>query len=169
MARARLELKEHIGPEELAKRYRSSSDGIERSHWHILWLYSRYKNADKVAEETAYSAVWVRTVVRRYNELGVEGVGDLRHHNPGGQFLLSEKQMEKLGTALEGESPDKGLWTGPKVAQWMGKQIGRKVSAVTGWKYLVRLDQTLQVPRPRHKDSANPQQQEAFKKSSKAM
>lgn len=167
MSRARLELKEHLSLKELEARYRSSMEGIERSQWQILWLYGQYRNADKVAEITAYSAGWVRAVVKRYNQQGAAAVGDLRQHNPGGQYVLDQAQMQALERALEQESPDRGLWTGPKVAQWIRTKSGRQVSAVTGWKYLVRLDQSLQIPRPRHKDSASQAQQEAFKKNSR--
>jgi transposase len=165
MSRPRLVLKEHLSLQELEKRYRSSSEGIERSHWQILWLYAQYNDADKVASVVAYSPVWVRELVKRYNQHGVSAVGDLRCNNPGGQYVLDEKQLGELESALSQEAADGGLWTGPKVAQWIAAKTGCKVSAVTGWKYLLRLNQSLQVPRPKHEDSASEQEREAFKKT----
>ena len=42
--------------------------------------------------------------------------------------------------------------------------LGKKVSDVTGWNYLVSLGFSLQVPRPAHENRATPEEQEAFKK-----
>jgi transposase len=165
MSKPRLQLKKHMSIEELARGYRSCQDPIERSHWQIIWLYAQYGNAAKVAERTAYSGVWVRKLVKRYNEGGKESLRDLRHDNPGESCLLSEKQQARLVKALAKEAPGMSLWTGPKVAQWIEEKTEVKVHASTGWRYLVRLDHSLQVPRPRHKKAATPEAQAAFKKN----
>ena len=74
MSKPRLALKNHLSVRELEQGYRQCQDPIERSHWQIIWLYAQYGNADKVAELTAYSGVWVRKFVNRYNERGSERV-----------------------------------------------------------------------------------------------
>ena len=165
MASRRLGIVEHHSLEELEAGYRGSSDPIERSHWQIVWLYKQYGNVDQVAGLVAYSRSWVRTMVKRYNEYGEAGLKDLRHDNPGNPRLLSPAQEADLNKALEKEALGLSLWTGPKVAAWMGKKTKRKVSKVTGWKYLVRLGHSLQVPRPHHRDGASPQEQQKFKKN----
>jgi transposase len=165
MSKPRLELKAHLSVEELEAGYRKCQDPIERSHWQIIWLYAQYENAAKVAEMTAYSGVWVRALVKRYNEAGKDSLRDLRHDNPGEACVLSDKQQASLVKALAKDAPGLSLWTGPKVAQWIEAKTKVKVHATTGWRYLVRLDHSLQVPRPRHKKAAPPEAQAAFKKN----
>jgi transposase len=165
MSKPRLQLKKHLSIEELEQGYRGCQDAIERSHWQIIWLYAQYGDAGKVAKITAYSGAWVRKLVKRYNEDGKDSLRDLRHDNPGEGCLLSEQQQKGLVKALTKEAPGMSLWTGPKVAQWIEEKTKVKVHATTGWRYLVRLDHSLQVPRPRHKKAASPEEQAAFKKN----
>lgn len=167
MASKRIELAKHMSIQALGQGYRSCSDPIERSHWQIVWLYGQYGNADKVAELVAYSAIWVREIVKRYNRMGVAGLKDLRHENPGQARVLSQAQEKALAKALQKETEGLGLWTGPKVAQWIKQTTKQKVSAVTGWLYLCRLGYSLQVPRPQHQQAASPEEQVAFKKNFK--
>jgi transposase len=120
-----------------------------------------------VAEVTGYSTKWVREILRRYQERGVEGLGDRRHHNPGAaeRALLDAAQREELREALKRPPPDGGLWSGPKVALWMAQKTARRrVRAQRGWDYLKKLGHTPQVPRPSHAE-ADPEEQEDFKKS----
>ena len=167
MSRPRLTLHPHQTNQELEHAYRTATDPIERSHRHIIWLYAQRGNADAVATLTAYSAAWVRELVKRYNRDGPTALRDLRHDNRGEGRLLAPNQQEALREALGRSAPDAGLWTSAKVATWIEATTGQAVSVVTGWKYLRRLEHTLQVPRPRHRDSATPEQREAFKKSSR--
>jgi transposase len=165
MSKPRLQLKKHLRVEALEQGYRSCQDPIERSHWQIVWLYAQYGDAAKVAEMTAYSGAWVRQLIKRYNERGGDGLRDLRHDNPGEAPVLSEKQQASLLKALAKDAAGLSLWTGPKVAQWIEEKTEVKVHATTGWRYLVRLDHSLQGPRPRHQKAASPEAQSAFKKS----
>ncbi len=63
---------------------------------------------------------------------------------------------------------DGGLWTGPKVAAWMGARLGQKVWPQRGWDYLRRLEHSLQVPRPRHAEAASAEEQALYKKARRA-
>ena len=79
--------------------------------------------------------------------------------------LLTTQQLEKLSIVLKEVPPDKGIWTGPKVAQWIGAEIGReKVWPQRGWDYLKKCRYSLQTPRPRHK-KGDKIEQEKFKKN----
>jgi transposase len=158
-------LNDHLTVEELGARYRRVRDPVERSHAQIVWLIARGRSAKEAAQITGYSARWVSEVVRRYNEGGPEALGDRRHENPGGRFLLEEDQRRELADALGGPAPDGGLWTGPKVASWIEEKTGKKTHPQRGWVYLKRLGFSLRRPRPRHHE-ADQQEQEAFKKTS---
>jgi transposase len=139
----------HLTGAELDARYRAARDPVARTRWQVIRLVARGRACAEAAEIVGYSVDWVRIVIRRYNAAGPEAVADGRRTNPGGATLLSTAQQAELRVALGGPAPDGGLWTGPKVAAWIGQRIGRPVGAQRGWEYLRRLGFTLQRPRPR--------------------
>jgi len=115
----RLELSPHASTEELEHLYRKAKDPVERSHRQIVWLLGEGKTTGEVCEVcevTGYSPGWVRRIARRYNERGVEGLGDRRHSNPGAKkrALLEEEGRAELGEALSGPPPGRsGATSGP--------------------------------------------------------
>jgi transposase len=160
----RIAVKPHLSLEEIESRYRKATDAVARSHWQIIWLLSQGKTAQQLVEVIGYSYDWIRCIVRRYNQEGPQALGDRRHHNPGGTFLLSPEQQVQLQQALDEPPPDGGLWSGPKVARWIYARMGRKVPPQRGWEYLKRLNYSQRVLRPRHA-KADPVAQEDFKKT----
>jgi transposase len=122
-----------------------------------------------VARMVGYSEKWVREIARRYEEQGVEGLGDRRHGNPGAKerALLDEEGQARLRQALLEETPPGGgMWSGPKVARWIEQETGlEKVHAQRGWEYLRKVGMSPQVPRPSNAQGADPEEREAFKKS----
>jgi transposase len=56
---------------------------MKRSHLQIVWLLSEGRTTREVSKVTRYSLGWVRKIARRYNERGLQGLGDRRHRNPG--------------------------------------------------------------------------------------
>ncbi len=153
---------DHLSVDDLTHRYRKVTDPIERSHFQIIWLLARGKRVREVAENTGYCANWIRILARRYNQDGPRALADQRQYNKGASPLLSEEQRGKLQQALEHGTPDKGLWTGPKVALWMGEQTGRNIRPQRGWDYLKQVGFSLHIPRPRH-HKADREKQESFK------
>jgi transposase len=119
----------------------------------------------EVREATGYSAEWIREISRRYNERGAQGLGDRRHEIPDASPLLCASEQRQLSEALERPPRDGGLWNSRKVAEWIEERTGRRgLRAQRGWEYLRRLGYTPQVPSPSNAE-ADPEQQEAFKKS----
>src|SRR3954447_13930593 len=110
---------EHLDADELYHRYREEQDPIKRTHLQIVWLLTSGRPAKVAAEMTGYSQRWISVLVGRYNEAGVDGLGDLRRFNPGSRPLLDADQRERLDRALDDPPPDGGLWTGRLVAQWI--------------------------------------------------
>ncbi len=158
-----MSIRADLSGEELERRYRQASDPVARSQWQIVWLVAQGQPSEQVVEVTGYSLTWVRTVARRYNADGEQGIGDRRHANGGGPRLLAPEQEAELDRALEGAAPDGGRWTAGKVAGWIAARIGRPVGVQTGWRYLRRLDWRRYRPRPQHA-KADAQAQAAFKK-----
>jgi transposase len=167
----RLELSPHANIEELENRYRKAKDPVERSHRQIVWLLSEGRTTGEVCEVTGYSPGWVRQIARRYNERGVEGLGDRRHGNPGAKerALLDEAGKAELVEALQGSPPASvagGMWSGPKVARWIARRNGlEQVHVQRGFEYLRKVRYSPQVPRPSNA-SADTSEQEAFRKLS---
>ncbi len=163
----RIHVEKHVTTQGLEKRYREASDGVERTHYQIVWLLSQGKLTREVVEATGYSAEWIRQIAWRYNRLGEQGLGDRRHRNPGARHraLLSPQLRGELGEALSSPPPDGGMWNSRKVAEWIGGRIGRKVSVQRGWEYLRLLGYTPQVPRPTH-SMADTDKQEEFRGNS---
>ena len=161
----------HATTEELEHRYRKAKDPVERSHHQIVWLLSEGKRTEEVCEVTGYSPGWVRKIARRYNEWGVDALGDRRHSNPGAKerALLDEDGEAELLEALQGAPPASvggGMCSGPKVARWIAQRNGlEKVHAQRGFEYLRRARYSPQVPRPANV-RAEASEKEAFKKVS---
>jgi transposase len=156
----------HLSPAELGQRYRAARSPVERSHLQIVWLLSQGRGEREVAQVTGYGRRWVAEVVRRYDEEGPDGLGDRRRGNAGARPLLGAGDEAALRAALAEPPADGGLWTGPKVAAWMGVRLGRRVWPQRGWDYLKKLGYSAQRPRPRHAKAASPEEQAAYKKSS---
>lgn len=139
-----------LSADELKERYLAAQDRVERTHFQVLHLARlQWRSAD-IAEATGYSVVWVRSLVRRYNEGGPEALEDQRHHNPGQPRLLSGAQEADLERRLRTPPEDGGLWSGPKVAQWIRAELGRDVADARGWEVLRRLGWRPLRPRRRH-------------------
>src|SRR3954447_1766478 len=102
-------------------------------------------------------------IARRYNERGVEGLGDRRHANPGARerALLDEEGQAELREALCGPPPGGGMWSGPKVACWIAQRNAlEKVHAQRGWEYLRKVGHSPQVPRPSNAQGADDSERE---------
>lgn len=160
------EMAGHLNAEDLGRRYRAARDRVERGHLQVVWLLRQGRSPAEVARIMGLSRPWVAEIVRRYNEGGPDGLGDRRRGNAGAKPLMGGEDETALRAALAEPPADGGLWTGPKVAAWMGARLGREVWPQRGWDYLRRLGYSSQVPRPRHARAASPEEQAAYKKSS---
>jgi transposase len=167
MPRPRLPIILHLGPEEIAQRYRRCKDGLEKTHWQVLWLLTRAQDPltpAQVADHVGLTPSWVRTILKRWNAQGPQGLLDRRATTNGGQSKLTEEQQAQLREALQQRPADGGLWSGPKVAAYVRQRWGVIVGQVTGWKWLRRLGFTLQVPRPGHPKAASAARRQEWKR-----
>jgi transposase len=149
----RLQIAPHLPVAELERRYRQASEGIERSHYQIIWLLAQGRKSEDVATLTSYSRLWIYELVRSYNRCGPDALGDKRRENPGKSPLLNDVQQAQLWQALQDSPTDGDLWDGPKVAQWMSSVLGRKIHPQRGWEYLKNLEMRRRRPRPAHIES----------------
>lgn len=159
-----IKLKDHLKVSEIERRYRATADGVERSHWQIIWLLAQGKRTREVAEITGYSVVWIRALVKRYNANGPAGLDDTRHDNPGRRALLNANQLAQLRTEVAAAEQVGQPWNGVQVAAWMSQCLGQPVYAVRGWEVLSRWGFTRKLPRIRHA-KVDLTEQAAFKKT----
>jgi len=154
----------------LEGRYRKASDPVLRTHLLMIWRMALGDSIREVARMVGYSEKWTRQIARRYEDEGVEGLGDRRHGNLGAKerALLDEAGEEELLEALlSGSPPGGGMWNGPKVARWIKERNGlKKVHVQRGFEYLRKVGMSAQVPRPSNAQGADSSEREAFKKVS---
>ena len=160
----RISVATHLSIGELEQCYRQALYGLESRQYQIIWLLAQGKKTEEVEEITGYSRTWMYALVKRYNELGVEGLGDLRRFNQGAQPLVDDIHQAQLWQVLQGSAPDGGLWNGRKVANWLSNLTGQNISRQRGWEILRQMTFRLRVPRPSHTE-ANCVEQEAWKKN----
>lgn len=162
----RISLAAHLSLEELEQSYRQATNAKESRQYQMLWLLAQGKSSQEVSQITGYSRNWLYILVRRYNELGTEGIGDHRRNNKGASPLIDDVLQAQLWQVLQDPAPDGGLWNGRKVAHWLSQVTGEEISRQRGWEILRQMTFRLRVPRPSHTD-ADPVAQEDWKKNSK--
>lgn len=160
----RISISPHLTIDELAQRYRQATHPTERSHYQIIWLLAQGRPTEEVTAVTGYSRDWIYQLVRSYNRLGPEALGDLRRHNPGAMPKLNDVQQAQLLEAVRGPAPDGGLWNGRKVTDYVKEAFGITMGRQQGWVYLKQMGWRLRVPRPQHQETDLAAQQEWKKK-----
>ena len=160
---APLKLPPHLSSEEITQRYRSCTDGVEKTHWQIIWLLDQGQHVPAIAAELGYTETWVRTLVHRYIDQGSDGLQDRRRRNPGAPPLVSAAVRTELQARLVDPPDDGGLWSGPKVAAWLSQRLERPIAPQRAWEVLRSLGFTLQRPRPTAV-ATDPAAHAAFKK-----
>jgi transposase len=163
----RLPVVRHLSAERAEAQYRACKHPIEKTRWHAVWLLLRTdesRTPAQVADLVGLSVITTRDVLKRWNAHGPDGLTDGRKGN-GAPSKLDDDQRAQLLTALKKRPPDGGLWSGPKVATFVRQKWGVEIWPQTGWKWLVDLGFTLQVPRPSHPRAADPPTRKRWKKT----
>jgi transposase len=158
-------LQPYLSIDELEHRYRTAKEPNERTWWQILWLLAQGHTATELSRVIGYRAYWIGQIAKRYNEQGPEGMHNRRHttsYRPAP--VLSAEQQEELRAQLAQAAAQNQHWRTHQVAAWMSEQLGRPVSYSLAWSYLVKLRDSLQLPRSQHA-LADPEEQAEFKKT----
>src|SRR3712207_7008630 len=157
---------DHLSVLALEQPYRFCTDVIAARHVQTIWLLAKGHEIAEVSATVSFARRWVERLLSRYNAHGPQALGDLRRQNGTSPSVLRPDLLEKLKDRLREPPPDGGLWTGPKVAAWMARELGlAAVLPQRGWEALQAIGWTVQKPRPRHPASATPEERAAFKKS----
>lgn len=157
---------DHLSVEELGRRARTSGDACAARHYQAIWLLAQGRRVAEVAATTGFVPRWLEQLAQRYNQFGPEALGDRRRRNGARARLLTPALLDKLRTRLRTPPPDGGVWTTPKVAAFMARELGlASVYPQRAWEALQAIGWSIQAPRPRNPAAAGPEDQAAFKKS----
>jgi len=158
----------HLSNIELESEYKAAADPVAKSHFHALWLVSEGYSVAEVARLLSFSARWIHTLIKRYNERGPAALADLRGGNGAAPRILTPEALAALKERIVSSPDDGGVWSGPKIARWLAGFHGVKlVHDQRGWDALVAIGYSVQKPRPRHPQAASEEGRATLKKSSK--
>lgn len=161
-----LQIVPHLSLEEVEVKYKKTKDSVEKGRLQIIKLLLQGKKCSEVVKLSSFGIDYIYRVVHFYNKHGPESLKDKRKQNGGNRAILSLQQRAKLAKAItEEKPPGGGLWTGPKIQEWVQQEVGVSVGHTCAWEYLQKLGFALKVPRPAHKKK-DKQALEQFKKNS---
>lgn len=135
----RLHLAAHHSPDALGAAYRAETDALRARQLQVIWMVARDIPTTQIQDATGLSASWVYSIVRRYNDGGLEGLGDRRASNGGHHRLLSDAQLSALRELLDSPPPSGDRWSTAEVAAWMSGQLDREISRKVAWRHMTRL------------------------------
>ena len=158
----------HLSAAELQAGWRESKDATLARHYQVIWLLAEGRSCAEVARLTGFVRRWVEELAARYNRFGPASLGDRRRRNGAKPRVLTPEILAMLRERVKSPPDDGGVWTAKKVAAVIAATLGvARVAEQRGWEALRAIGWTIQRPRPRHAQAATPEEQEAFKKSSR--
>jgi len=138
---------------EIAARSVSAPTAAERRRWQLIGLLADGAPLAEIEAATGYRPRTIREIAQRYQASGAATLTDRRVQSPGAPRLLTPFPEHELWQALQGPAPDGGMWTGPKVAQWIAAKTGKRIYRQRGWEYLRRLAGA-KLPTPAERSAA---------------
>jgi hypothetical protein len=124
---------------DIAARCASAPTAAERRRWQVIGLLADKRPLAEIVAATGYRPRTIREIAQRYGKAGAAALADRRAQSQGAPPVLSPSLQHDLQHALQSPPPDGGVWTGPKVAQWIAAKTGKRVHRQRGWEYLRRL------------------------------
>jgi len=117
----------------------SAPTAAEHRRWQVIGLLADGVSLAEIVAATGYRPRTIREIAQRYQASGAAALVDRRAQSRGAPRLLPPLLEHELWLALQGPAPDGGMWTGPKVAQWIAAKTGKRIFRQRGWEYLRRL------------------------------
>lgn len=130
----------------------------------LLCAIHRKKAAslDDIAEITNLKRATVHSILRRFQERGINGKDAIKQ--TGRPPFLTLKQRKEIVRQLEKGPPKNrtGLWSTKEVQEFIKQKYGVKYTNVHVWELLRALGFTVQKPRPRHRKAPDAEEVERF-------
>jgi|SRR6476661_10291800 len=95
----------HLSVEELQARFREAKTTTQAHHYQIIWLKACCKTTAEVMPVTGYSRGWIYELVRGYNHLGPECLGDQRCNNTDSDPLLNDVEQTMVVASPTAATP----------------------------------------------------------------
>ena len=152
----------HLSVDELQAGYRGSDDATPARHCHVIWLLVQGRTCADVAGLASFALRRVEQLLERYNAFGPGNIGDRRRGNGAAPTVLTPEMMAAVRERARRQPDDGGVWLARNVAAFMAAELGRRVAEQRVWEPLCAIGWTIQSPRPRHVESATPEEQAAF-------
>lgn len=130
--------------------YKASSDAVERRRLQVLALLREGKAKAEVQAITRYSDPSYAKVLQRYQEHGLDGLKDGRHHNPGVRPLLSDQELLLLAQTIRADYAQGQVWSGRRVQRWVKDALDKDVHVSRAYEFLHAVSFSQQSPRPQH-------------------
>lgn len=154
------------GIDELRRTARGQRDARMRIRLQAVILARQGRTAEEIAESLDASRRAVQKWVQRYNQSGMEGLR--RRRGQGRREKLSLEEKDRLCSRIDAGSREEDevcTLRGKDVQQIVQKEFGKLYPLSSVYALLHRLGYSCLMPRPKHRQ-ADPQAQEAFKKTS---
>jgi hypothetical protein len=162
-------IKPHLNDDELKFNFKNADDQKIKDRWHLLWLVQAKKLETTKASvylghDKSYGCYWIK----EYNKKGPSVITEKKITNPNlGDPKITKEMKNDLFKAFIEPVPENiggGLWSGPKVSQYVKEYYNISINRVTGWYLLKGAGLSVQSVRPKHK-STNKQIKDKFKKN----
>ena len=101
----RIAIVPHLSVEELQARFRAAKTTTQAHYYQIIWLLACGKRTAEVMIVTGYSRGWIYQLVRGYNHLGSESLGDQRCKNTDCDPLLNHVEQAMVVASSTAATP----------------------------------------------------------------
>jgi hypothetical protein len=101
----RIAIAPHLSVEELQARFLEAKTTTQAHHYQIIWLLACGKTSAEVMAVTGYSRGWIYELVRGYNHLGSESLGDQRCKNTDCDPLLNDVEQAMVVASPKAATP----------------------------------------------------------------
>ena len=152
-------IKPHLNNEELMLKFKNAEDHKMKDRWHLLWLVqaknlASTKASEYLGHDKSYGCYWIK----EYNKKGASVITKKKTTNPnlGDPKVTKDMKKELFKVFIEPvpEVIGGGLWSGPKVSQYVKEFYNISINRVTGWSLLKSAGLSVQSVRPKHKSTS---------------
>jgi transposase len=161
-----MHVEDRHGIDELRRTARGQRDARMRIRLQAVILARQGRTAEEIAESLDASRRAVQKWVQRYNQSGMEGLR--RRRGQGRREKLSLEEKDRLCSRIDAGSREEDevcTLRGKDIQLIVQKEFGKLYPLSSVYALLHRLGYSCLMPRPKHRQ-ADPQAQEAFKKTS---
>lgn len=152
-------IKPYLSNAELEKKFKNAKEQKYKDRWHLLWLVqAKHLAGIKASEYLGYGKSYGCYWLKAYNKKGPSVVTEKKITNPNlGDPKVTKEMKKELFKAFIEPVPEiigGGLWSGPKVSQYVKEVYNVSINRVTGWSLLKKGGLSVQSVRPKHRSTS---------------